>query len=382
MPVPELDLTDPELIRDPFTAYGRVREIAPVARMPMPGIGTIWVLLRHETARAMLGDPRFAITSGSFLTPPGVPEDCLPYLRTMSEMDGPDHLRVRRLAAPAFRARRVAGLVARIARLAERLLDELPEPAADLLPGFARPLPIEVICELVGVPEDERPRWREYGAVIASGSGQRLGEAMPGIVAGARALIARRRDEPADDLMTDLLRAGEDADRLTETELVTMVWHLVLAGQTPVNLIANAIEVLLRHDLRIEPAAMARAVEELLRWCGPALLSVPRYAQEDVELEGVLMRKGEAVTVSAAAANRDPRVFAEADRLDLGRLPGPHLGFGHGPHFCLGAGIARVQTEVALTTLFRRFPGMTLVDAPRAMDPGTWRLEALTVRTG
>ncbi|MEV0276976.1 cytochrome P450 [Streptomyces sp. NPDC050610] len=391
--IPEIDLTDPEVLRDPFTAYGRARERSPLARLRAPGIGTMWAVTRYEAAKALLADPRFEINARSFLRP-DVPEHCLAYMRTMSELDGPEHSRQRRLVSPAFTVRRAAEFRPRIEPIVERLLDSLPEHAengsVDLLRHFTRPLPIDVICESVGIPGPDRPRWRAYGATIAAGSGQGFGEAVPGIMEGAKAAIARRRADPGDDLLSDLIRAqAEDGDRLSETELVTMVWHLVLAGQTPANLIANAVAVLLAHPeqlaaVRADPALMPRAVEELTRWCGPTLLSIPRYPREDVDLFGTPVGKGEPVTAVIAAVNRDPRAFADPDRLDLARPAGPagHLGFAHGPHFCLGASLARVQTEVALTALLRRFPNLALAGpsaAQRAVDPGTWRLAELRV---
>jgi cytochrome P450 len=181
---------------------------------------------------------------------------------------------------------------------------------------------------------------------------------------------------------------AEDGDRLGDVELVTLVWHLVLAGQTPTNLIANAVEALLGHPdqlaaLRADETLMPSAVEELTRWCGPQLLSLPRYAREDAEISGVPIKKGEPVTAALAGANRDPSVFEDPDRLDIRRAPGPsgHLGYAHGPHFCLGAALARVQTEVALAGLLRRFPALALPDggAARVPDPGTWRLTSLSV---
>ncbi|WP_424533026.1 cytochrome P450 family protein [Sphaerisporangium viridialbum] len=391
--VPEIDLTDPEVLRDPFTAYGDARERSPLARLLIPGLAPMWALTRHEDARAMLGDPRFELNADSFMRP-DVPEDCLPYMRTMTEMAAPEHARLRRLVSPAFTARRAAEFRPRIEPIAGRLLDGLPGHAengsVDLLRHLARPLPMEVICELVGIPEPDRPSWRAYGAIVAAGSGQGFAEAVPGIMEGAKAATARRRAEPGDDLLSDLIRAqAEDGDRLDDTEMVTLVWHLVLAGQTPTNLIANAVVALLSHPaqlaaLRADPGLMPLAVEELVRWCGPTLLSIPRYAREDVELHGTQVRKGEAVTAAVAAANRDPRAFADPGRFDVGRTAGPagHLGFAHGPHFCLGASLARVQTEVALTALLRRFPGLALAVPPdglRAPDPGTWRLTALPV---
>ncbi|MPZ83053.1 MAG: cytochrome P450 [Actinophytocola sp.] len=383
MTVPEIDLADPALLSDPFTVYGRVREASPLASIPIPGIGAMWALTRHDNARAMLADPRFEINAASFLRPE-VPEDCLPYMRTMSEMDGPDHARLRKLVAPAFTPRRAERFRPRIQPLVDALLDDLPAGDVDLLEHFARPLPIDVICELVGIPRADRPGWRESGGTVARGSGPDFAAAIPVIIAGAKDAVARHRADPGDDLLDDLIRVqAEDGDRLSDTELVTLVWHLVIAGQTPANLIANAVALLLAEPRHVAAfhAAPGRAVEELIRWCGPAMMSIPRYAREDVELCGARVRKGEPVTAVVASVNRDPRAFTDPDELDLGRSAAPsgHLGFGHGPHFCLGASLARVQTEVALITLLRRFPGLSLVDAERAPDPGTWRLATLRV---
>lgn len=379
---PEIDLTDLKVLTDPFTAYDQAREVSAVAKLVIPGFGPFWALTRYTQARAMLADPRFEVRSESFMRPPGIPEHCLEYMRTMAEQDGPEHLRLRRLVAPAFTPKRAAHLRPRLVTLTERLLDELPAHAedgvVDLVPHFARPLPMDVICEMTGIPEADRPRWREYGAAVAGGVGPDFATAIPEIIAGAKDAVARSRAEPGDDLIGDLVRA-EDDDRLTDTELVTLVWHLVLAGQTPVNLIANAVEALLRHPdqlaaLRADPALWPGAVEELMRFCSPQLLTTPRFAREDVEIDGQVIREGERVTAAMVAADRDPRAFPDADRLDVTRSGSPQLGFSHGPHFCLGASIARVETEVALSALFARFPDLALAgDVPRAPDGGTWR---------
>ncbi len=384
--VPEIDLTDMAVIQDPFGTYGAAREQGPVARLLIPGMAPMWVVTRHAEARAMLGDPRFEINAGSFMRP-DVPDDCLPYMSTMSEMNGQEHARLRRLVAPAFTPRRANDFRPRIQTLVDHLLDALDTEPVDLLTGFARVLPMEVICELVGIPDQDRPRWREYGATVAAGVGEAFGKAIPGIMEGAKAAVARRREEPGDDLVTDLVQAVDGGDRLSETELVTMIWQLVLSGQTPTNLIANSVATLLTHPdqlqaLRDDPAKMPQAVEELIRWCGPALLSIPRYAREDLDLYGVPVNKGEAVCVSVAAANHDPRAFPAPDRFDIANGQQNHLGFSFGPHFCVGASVARVVTEVALTSLFQRFPGLALaaeLDEIRAPDPGTWRLTSLPV---
>nr|WP_254715870.1 cytochrome P450 [Actinomadura sp. J1-007] len=325
--IPELDLTDPTVVRAPFTAYGEARERSPLARLNVPGM-PMWALTRHDAAKAMLGDARFEMNSGSFM-PPEVPEHCKPYMRTMSEREAPEHARLRGLVSPAFSARRAAGFRPRVEPLVDALLDRLPDHAengtVDLLPHFARPLPMDVICEMVGIPEADRERWRAYGATVASGAGQGFAEAIPGIMDGARAAIAHRRADPDGGLLSTLIRVrAEDGDRLDDAELVTLVWHLVLAGQTPTNLIANAVGALLEHPaqlaaLRADPGLMPRAVEELIRYCGPVLLTIPRYAREDVELCGVPVAKGEAVTAAVAATNRDPRVFDDPERLDVTR---------------------------------------------------------------
>ncbi|AWS44112.1 cytochrome P450 [Streptosporangium sp. 'caverna'] len=392
--VPGIDLTDPEVLRDPASAYGRVRELSPLARLLAPGMRPMWVLTRHEDARAMLSDPRFELGADSFTRPPGIPEHCLAYMRTMQEMEGPEHARLRRLVSPAFTPRRAVDFRPRIEPIVESLLDDLPNHAeggsVDLLAHFARPLPIEVICELVGIAETDRPRWREYGAAVAAGWGQAFADAIPGIMEGAKAAVASRKAELGDDLISDLIRAqADDGGRLGDAEMVTLVWNLVLAGQTPTNLIANAVETLLRHPgqlaaLREDAGLMPRAVEELTRWSGPQLLSIPRRPREDVEMFGVLIPKGEPVTASVVSANRDPRAFADPDRFDISRVAGSsgHLGYAHGPHFCLGASLARAQTEVALAALLRRFPDLSLADAQapgRVPDPGTWRLASLPV---
>lgn len=369
----EIDLTDPAVIRDPFTAY---RGLPRVVRLTVPGM-PMWALTRHDDARAMLTDPRFAITARSFVGIPGVPDGYDQYLRTMSELDGPDHLRLRRLAAPAFTARRAQDFRARVEPIVDKLL---AGPVTDLVRDVARPLPIHVICELVGIPETSRADWLEWGGIVADFDAPRLGEAIPGIVSSARSVLTAR---PESGLLADLLATE---DRMTDTELVTLVWHLVLAGQTPANLIANAVaELWTRPDvltrLRDDPALLPGAVDELMRWCGPQLLTVPRYATSDVDLFGTTVKAGEPVTVAIAAVNRDPAAFPDPDRFDITRNAATHLGFGHGPHFCLGAAHARVQTEVALSALLSR--NLELAADPagfRAPDPGTWRLTGLPVR--
>ncbi|MFC9256850.1 cytochrome P450 family protein [Amycolatopsis thailandensis] len=386
--VPEIQLTDPEVLRDPFTAYSPARERSPIAKLVAPGFSA-WAVLRHEEARKMLSDPRFALSPGSY-PPMDIPEHCRPYMRSMQTVEGPEHLRLRRLVSPAFTPRKAVALRPGIERLVDDLLDGFTgQDEIDLVTAFARPLPMDVICALVGIPEADRPRWREYGAMVAAGDGAGLAKAVPGIVEDSLTAIADRKVDAGDDVVSQLLLIqAEDGDRLSETELVSLVWQLVLGGQVPGLLIANAVEVLLSHpaqlaELREDPALMPGAVEELMRWCSPQLLTVPRLTTTDVRIGDVTIPEGEPVTVAIAAANRDPRAFGDPDVFDIRRAAGPawHLAFAHGPHFCLGASLARVQTEVALTALLRRFPDLALADGPaRIPDPGTWRLNALPVK--
>jgi cytochrome P450 len=229
-----------------------------------------------------------------------------------------------------------------------------------------------VICAVLGVPAADRPRWHGYGAMVSAGDGQAFAAAIPAIIDDAKAVLAA----PEDGLVTDLIEAGG----LTDTEIVTLIWHLVLAGQVPTHLLAVGLDALLRHpdQLAAVPDRVPAAVEELLRWCGPQLLAVPRFPSEDVVVGGVPIAAGTPVTVALGAVNRDPRVFPDPDVLDVRRNAEGHLAFLHGPHFCLGAALARLETEVALTAVLRRWPDLRPGEAVRPPDPATWRLTTFT----
>ncbi|GLZ75975.1 cytochrome P450 [Actinorhabdospora filicis] len=375
--LPSIDLTDPGVLADPFAAHGRARELSPVVTLDAPGMPPMWTVTRHAEGRAALADARLEMRPASFAMRPDVPEHCRPYMRSMQEVEGEEHARLRRAVAPAFTRGAAEDFRERAARLAGELLDGL-SGETDLLAAFARPLPSDVIAELVGVPATDRPQWREWGAAVSIGHGPAFAAAIPGIVDAARRAVHH------EGVLTALAHSGLDG-----TELAALVWQLLLGGQTPTNLIANAVRVLLTtpgawETLRDDESLLPGAVEELTRWCGPQLMTFPRFAREDVEVGGVTIPAGSMVTVSIAAANRDPRVFAEPERLDLRRESCPHLGYAHGPHFCLGAPLARVQTEEALRALLRRFPKTRAADTPAHWlpDPGTLRLAALPVVLG
>ncbi|HEX3258314.1 MAG TPA: cytochrome P450, partial [Pseudonocardia sp.] len=325
--MPCIDLADPAVCADPLAAYRRAQEEAPVVTLTAPG-REMYAITRHRDARAMLTDPRFAPSPASYAGRPDVPDEYRPYLRTMQEQDGPGHLRLRRAVAPAFTPRRVERYRTRIAELVDGLLADIPtdDGTLDLLNGLARPLPMAVICAVIGVPVADRPRWHGYGALVSAGDGQAFAAAIPAIIDDAKAVLA----SPEDGVVTDLIRTGA----LDDTEIVTLIWHLVLAGQVPTPLLAVGLDALLRRpdQLAAVPERAAAAVEELLRWCGPQLLAVPRFLSEDVVVGGVPIAAGSPVTVLLGAANRDPRVFPDPDALDVRRNAEGHLAFLHGAH--------------------------------------------------
>ncbi|KAA9378461.1 cytochrome P450 [Microbispora cellulosiformans] len=410
-----VDLFDPQLASDPFRGYSRLREQAPMTRGSFPGLSSpIWIVMRYEDVRTVLSDRRFVNNPANvpgadvqniredLIEARGIPREYAPYiLDSVLDADGDDHLRLRRLVSRAFTARRVAELRPRVEAITEDLLDRLPGHAedgvVDLIEHFAYPLPITVICELVGIPEEDRPRWREWGRGLFSLEPGAASKPLRAIVDYIHDLVGRRRAEPTGDLLTGLIRAhDEDGDRLSDTELVTMVLTLVLAGhETTAHLIGNGTAALLTHPdqlaaLRDDPGLLPRAVHELMRWCGPVQGTRIRYASEDVPIGDLTVRRGEPVMAVLVSANYDPRRFDDPERLDVTRESDGHkevhVGFGHGLHYCLGAALARQEGEVAFGALLRRHPRLALAVAPEDLSrqflPFSWRLARLPVRLG
>jgi cytochrome P450 len=403
------DAMDPELIADPYGGYGRLREQAPMVRGSFMGQLDVWYATRFEEANAVLTDHRFVNDPASV---PGAPagnpieriietygfdhEEARFLADSILTTDPPDHPRLRRLVSRAFTVRRVDGLRQRVEAITETLLDGLANeqgPVVELVERFCYPLPITVICELVGIPEADRPAWREWGRALVSMRPDVMPPALREMVASVESLIGVRRAEPVDDLLSALIRThDEHGDQLSDRELVTFVITLVLAGhETTAHLLGNSVVDLLAHPdqlalLRERPQRWPGAVHELVRRNGIALLASPRYASTELELGGVSLRAGEAVVPVLVAANFDPRRYVDPDRLDVTRQPPGHgeghLGFGHGAHYCLGAALARQEAEVALRALFGRFPELTLaVPEPIWLPlPGSRRLAELPVR--
>lgn len=361
------------LIDHPHDVYRRLRDTAPVHRIAGADGNPAWVVTRYQDVREALTDPRLSVDKrhakeGNYrgLTlPPALDANLL-------NMEAPDHTRIRRLVVRAFTARRVEQLRAPIRETADRLLDALgPHGTTDLIASYAAPLPITVICDLLGVPDRHRRDFRVWTDTLVAPDPSRPQEAKAAVVAMLGffgELLAAKREEPADDLLSDLIAVRDEGDRLSEDELMSLAFLILFAGyENTVQLIGNAVLALLRHPeqldaLRADPKRIAAAVEEFHRFEGPALLAIRRFPTEDMTIGGVPVPAGETVLLSLAAANRDPARFPDPDRLDLSRDTSGHLALGHGVHHCLGAPLARAETEIALTALLERFPELALAD--------------------
>ncbi|MFI9723477.1 cytochrome P450 [Streptomyces sp. NPDC052396] len=359
------------LITDPYGTYAELREAGPVHRITGPDGRPAWLVTRYEDVRQGLNDPRLSLDKRNAL-PGQYSGFALPAAldANLLNMDPPDHTRVRRLVVKAFTVGRVEKLRAPVRRLADELLAAVEaDGQADLLAAYAAPLPITVICDLLGVPQDHRPDFRSWTDELLTPDRSRphlMKEALANMMRFLTGLIAAKRAEPADDLLSDLIAAREEDDRLSEEELTSLAFLILFAGyENTVHLISNAILALVDHpevqrELRKNPDGLAAAVEEFNRWDGPAALAIRRFPLEDMEIGGVTVPAGETVWLSLASANRDPARFPDADRLDLGRGAAGHLALGHGIHYCVGAPLGRMEAEIALAALLDRFGDLEL----------------------
>jgi len=387
---------DPEFLADPYPTYRRLRTEDPVHHSPLD----FWVLTRYEDVVAVLRDPRFikeplaAFVAARFgvAVPPGVGV-------SMLDRDPPDHTRLRSLVSKAFTPRVVEGLRPRIQAIVDSLITRAEAAGSmELIEEFAYPLPVNVICEMLGVPVEDHERFKGWSLDIARGLDsillppesdvpRRSGAARHAMSDYFRGLVAARRASPRGDLLSALITAEEAGDRLSEDELLATCILLLVAGhETTVNLIGNGTLALLRHPgelrrLRETPGLIASAVEELLRYDGPVQRTA-RIPSTDVTIGGRTIGKGEMVMPFIGAADRDPAQFPDPDRLDLARTDNRHIAFGWGIHFCLGAPLARVEGQIAIDTLVRRFPKLELVtDEPEYRQSLTLRgLKTLPVR--
>lgn len=395
----ELNFFDPDFLADPYPAFHRLRAEDPVHRHPLG----FYVLTRYDDVLAFLRDPRFGKSGYQALFESrfgGGPEGSWLAL-SMLFRDPPDHTRLRALVSKAFTPRVVETLRGRIQDIVDRSLDRVAgAPRMDVIEELAYPLPVAVISELLGVPAEDSEAVKEWSRDVARAldaialpvgpdvieRGRRATAAMAEYF---RSLIGERRRRPGSDLLTGLVEAEEAGDRLTERELLATCVLLYVAGhETTVNLIGNGLLALLRHPaerrrLQGDPGLLPGAIEELLRYDGP-VQRTGRMAACDAEIGGVPIPEGSLVLGLLGAANRDPARFAEPDRLDLGRDEPRHLAFGAGIHYCLGGPLARLEAQVAIGTVLRRFPAMTLdIEHPAWRPSSTLRgLEALPVTLG
>jgi cytochrome P450 len=370
---------DQEFYQDPHALYERLAEEGPVRRVVMPDGRPGWLVTTYDDARAMLADPRLSKEVAGLvkLIPPGLEGPFVsPLLANMLFADPPDHTRLRALVSRAFTSRTIERLRPRIERAADELLAGLPRDGrADLVGGYALPLPIIVICELLGVPAEDRAAFRQWtlGFVtdIAPAEMARINEEM---TAYLRALIAAKAQSPGDDLLSELALVTDEGGGLSPQEILGMAFLLLTAGfETTVNLIANGMLALLRHPeqmalLRSDPSLLPGAVTELLRYDGPVHTATLRFTVEPVAIGKTEIPAGQLVYISLLAANRDPARFPRPDQLDITRESGRHLTFGHGIHHCIGAPLARLEGEIAIGRLLARCPSLRL-DA----DPATLR---------
>jgi hypothetical protein len=376
---PLIDWSAQAFLAAPYPAYAALRAADPVHFDAVRGS---WMLTRYRDVETVLrDDTRFSAEQA--------------FAPSMLVTDPPAHTRLRALVSKAFTARTVRGLVPRIHEIVGGLLDAAAgRGAIDAIADFAYPLPITVIAEMLGVEPEERDFFRDASRKIAVALGP-IGD--PQIARAAiegrnqlltyfDGVIAKRRSEPRDDLVTAMLRAEDRGDLLSHTELLAMLLLLLVGGhETTVNLIGNGLLALLRHPdqlerLRIDDGIARTAIEELLRYDAPVQYS-GRIARTDLELGGKHVRAGAGVRMILAAANRDPEIFDRPDALDLGREPCPHLSFGAGIHFCLGAELARLEGAIALKTLVQRFPSLRLAtqDLRWRSAPVLRGLEALPI---
>jgi cytochrome P450 len=408
----EIELFTPDFVQDPHTALAALRSKAAVHPVVTPNGLRTWLVTRYDEARALLNDPRLSkdMRVGNDLIPDNFVDERRrqEFLREagtrrqfahelaehMLDSDPPDHTRLRRLVGKVFTSRRIEALRPRIEALVGELLDDLSAlGSADLMDHLAFPVPFTVICWLLGVPPDDRANFRRWSNLLVSGVGtDEVRDASVSMVDYLRALIADKRANPADDMLTGLVQATDDGERLTETELISMAFLLLVAGhETTVNLIGNGTLALLTHPdqralLAADPSLWPSAIDEFLRYEGPVTNATWRYTTEPVEVDGTVIPTGQFVTISLGAVGRDPARHDDPDRLDVTRSNSAHLAFGFGIHHCLGAPLARLEGEIVLAALFARFPDLRLAVEPADLR---WRfsmmmrgLETLPVQLG
>jgi len=360
----------------------------------------LWLVAGHDESVAVTKDKRLirnrsVARGGGGRFPFPLPKSVQYLAVSMIQEDGEPHARLRNLVNKAFTPRAVAAVGERFEALAYRALEGLEEGSeVDLIESYSSQIPSLMIAEMMGIHSEEMPRFRNSMTALSKGlSGWSLLRTLAFDLRRTsrfiRDVIERKRSNPGDDILTRLIEVEEEGDRLSEDELVSMVFLLVIAGfETTTHQIANGVVELLKHPeqlerFRKEPEIQNAAVEEMLRFAGPVHGTKLNYATEDIDDYGPTIKRGEAVMPLLGAANRDPRVFEDPDTFDIGRESNHHVAFSQGPHFCLGAHLARLETRIAIRDLFERFPGLQLAHPDKPIEyarmPGWHRMNALPV---
>lgn len=386
---PQVNIVSPEFKATPFPFLAALRASEPVYRTTLPDKTKppVWLLTRYEDVNALLKDECFPKNRRNALTPeqlrrlPWVPPMFRPLERNMLDLDQPDHTRLRALVHKAFTPRLVERMRERVQTLANELLEVVARKGEmDLINDYALPMTMTIITEILGVPTEDRDKFHKWSkAVVSLSSPNVTVRVIPPVwmfIRYLRRFFKVRRRDPKDDLASALIQAEEAGDKLSEDELLAMVFLLLIAGhETTVNLIGSGALALLEHPdqmekLRRDPSLVKPAVEELLRYTSPVFMSTERFAREDVTIHDVTIPRGEMTFGVIGSANRDEQVFENPDRLDITREPNKHLSFGQGIHFCLGAPLARMEAQIAINTLLRRIPGLRLKVSPDSLK---WR---------
>ncbi|ATW51468.1 cytochrome P450 family protein [Streptomyces peucetius] len=372
-----VDLADygPDFTANPYPYYERLRASAPAHRVRGADGGEFWLIVGHEEARAALGDARLSKSPATMGTTMLDEQVIGPNLLVV---DPPDHTRLRKLVVREFTPRRAEALRPRVQRITDDLLDAMvPAGRADLVDALAFPLPIVVICELLGIPAADRDAFRTWSNEVVAPTSPETGEdAVRQLGAYLDGLIADKRCAgPTDDLLSALIRTkDEDGDRLSFTELRALAYLLLIAGhETTVNLISNGVRALLAHPdqlaaLRADFSLLDGAVEEMLRYDGPVETATVRFSAAPVPVGDLVIPPGEVVLIGLAPANRDPARYPGPDRFDIRRDTRGHLAFGHGIHFCLGAPLARLEARITVRSLLERCPALALDETADAYE--------------
>jgi cytochrome P450 PksS len=371
------NLGSAEFKANPYPFYARLRAEAPVYHARLSNRQSAWLVTRYDDVLAVLKDERLVKDRANTAAPgqpvkqPWMPGLLKPLARNMLDLDGADHARLRGLVHKVFTPRLIEQMRGQIQARCDNLLDRAqPKGGVELVREYALALPLGVITDLLGIPAADRAQFARWSqTIVATSSTAQLLRALPAIwrlTRYLRALFERRRADPRDDLVTGLVQAEEAGDRLSQDELLAMVVILLIAGhETTVNLIASGTLALLEHPgelarLRQSPELIKPAVEELVRFCSPVELATERYAREELTIAGVSIPRGDMVLAVLGSANHDERQFADPERLDIAREPNRHLAFGQGVHYCVGSPLARMEGQIAISTLLARMPNLRL----------------------